>query len=91
MILVRTSHKQRFKCECGTTSEEGGVAVLHTFSGHEVVVEEFRNGRWRFDPRPIADLIVEKLRLKGENPLEFTRRIEARVEELDQIMATTDE
>lgn len=80
--------KQRFACECHSHFDGGGEAVLHTFSGHEVVVEEYRNGRWRYDPRPIADLILEKVRLKGESPLEFARRVENRIAELDEIVSS---
>ncbi len=70
---------RRFKCECGMVSEEGGAAIEHTMHQHKVAIEEFRNGQWRYalgvGSKDLMLMIVERLRMRGENVEGVIRRI----------------
>ena len=76
--------ERRFACECGEHFKDPYLVVMHTFSGHEAVAERYEGGVWHFDPTPISDVIVEKLRLRGESIADFTRRLQARADELER-------
>lgn len=75
---------RRFRCECGVITTEGGEAVEHTMHGHKVAIEEKRNGRWRYalgaDMHTVAQMMVERLRQRGENVPAFIRRINEEAE-----------
>ena len=83
---------KRFKCECGAVmtmaQDDAGAAIEHTFHGHKVAIEEFRNGKWRYQndgtngTRFLADLILERMRARGENPQALIRRLNEESERL---------
>lgn len=69
---------RRFTCQCGAHYFDGNTALAHTLVGHEVVLETYRNGDWRYHPQPIADYLVELLepRLGGEGMEAYVSRME---------------
>jgi len=74
---------RRFRCECDATFEDGGTAIEHTFSGHEVVRERYAGGMWLFDPRDIATLILERMMEQGEDIPAFVDRIKRRADAVE--------
>ena len=77
---------QRFNCECGAKFVDGGEAVLHSFDGHGVVIEKWANGAWHFlgARKSVAEMIVERLRLKGESVSGFVRRLNERMDAVNK-------
>ena len=87
-MLVRNSGPsfgdKQFRCECGSCFKEGQLALMHAFSGHEVVRETFASGRWTFESRiPIMQFVIDRLRAKGESVNGFIRRLNERMEAVD--------
>lgn len=79
--------ERRFVCECGARFKDGGHAVEHSFHGHEVVIERFSGGQWVFDSvrKPVMQMIIDRLRAKGESLEDFTKRLMARLDELEKV------
>lgn len=73
----------RFKCECGKSPEDAMGIVMHAMLGHEIVMERFRNGRWRRSRETVADVILQQLQQRGESTEEFVRRIERAAEAME--------
>ena len=75
----------RFLCECGDNFTDGGLALQHAFSGHQVVREKFASGRWSFSSRvPIMEYVVERLRARGESVSGFIRRLNERMDAVNK-------
>ncbi len=76
----------RFACECGERFTEGYMAVGHSFDGHQVVQERFYGGQWHFAGlrQTVAEMIVERLRLKGESVSGFVRRLNERMDAVNK-------
>ena len=88
--MFPTSGDVRFICECGQTFKEGGVAIMHTFEGHEVVRERFSIGDWYYhdtlNGRSVAEMIWNRLKADGEDPQAFLERIKGIVAERETEM-----
>lgn len=79
---------RRFKCVCGAKMIDGGEAIEHTMHGHQVGIEVFRNGAWRYelgaDMHTVSQMMIERLRQKGENIPAFVRRVQEMAEDAKQ-------
>lgn len=75
----------RFACSCGAKVYQSHLAIMHAFSGHETVIETFRGGRWVFDREDLMAQAIRSLRKPGESMPDFTRRIQARLGELEKM------
>lgn len=82
--LLYEPQDKRFACECGARITDGGVAIEHAMHGHQLAQEEFRNGAWRFvhtlGKHTLMEMMVERLRLKGESVPSLIRRINEEAE-----------
>lgn len=90
LLRPPTLGTERFACECGVHFTEGYLAIQHTFAGHETCVERYSIDGWRFKTRNVGELIVERLREKGEDVESFVRRIQ-KAADAAQARAESDE
>lgn len=78
--LLYDDGTRRFACECGARMTEGGQAVEHALNRHQVAIEEKRNGEWRYalgtGEKQVMDMIIERMRMRGEDIPGFIRRLE---------------
>ena len=65
---------QRFTCECQSHFTEVADALRHTFAGHEIGVEVYRQGSWHWDERTTMAGLM--LRRWDGDPQQLIREVE---------------
>lgn len=90
IIVPAKTGDLRFVCECGTSIPDGQTALMHSFEGHDVVQEAYRGGVWvyagRWDgAKTVMEMVVQRIRNRGESVTSFARRLQHRMDTLEQI------
>lgn len=74
----------RFNCICGAHPGDAMQVVGHMLQGHVVMLERYRNGRWRHSDESVSDYILHEMREKGEDTEAFVMRMEQMADAMER-------